>query len=573
MSRAKAKIMKKVEKKFMLDQTKNVSIRPQTADMAFRNGSIYTADAAQNQVEALAFAQGRIVYTGANDGLEAWLGPHTELIDLKGNTLLPGFHDAHIHPIIGAVDLRECCLIGLTAPEEYLARVRQWAGEHQERESIRGSGWRESSFGLKGPHRTSLDRIVPDRPVLLRAIDGHSAWVNSEALRRAGITRETPNPPGGRLERDPDTGEPTGILREWSAMRLVEDRFARASARELREALRSFMRLAVRAGVTAVHDAMVQADYLEAYAALERQKELTLRVSASLLCEPEFGSGSIAELRAMREKYFRPLVRPHAVKLFLDGVVESRTAFLLQPYLESAGFTGEPLWPRGRCEQVVAALDREGFQVHVHAIGDGAVRMALDAFEQACRVNGIRDSRHQIAHLDLVSPQDLSRFRSLGVIANFQPAWFLEEESSPDLYLELLGQERVSRLYPVAAIFAADGMITCGSDWPAGDEMISLNPLDSIRNGLLGLAKNHSVNSNIQPPKSLGLRDMIDFYTRFAAYASFQEKEMGTLEPGKLADLIVFDRNLFEVPIEEIDQARVVLTLLEGKAVFRDACL
>jgi predicted amidohydrolase YtcJ len=541
--------------------------------MAFFNGTIYTADGVQSRCEALAIAAGRIVYTGTYKGLKPWIGPHTELIDLKGRTALPGFHDAHVHPVIGALDLTECLLTGLKTSEEVLSEVRRWAKEHGALQFIRGSGWKHQLFGLRGPHKTLLDRIVPDRPVFLRAIDGHSAWVNSTALRMAGITRETSNPPGGRIERDPNTGDPSGILREWPAMRLVEERFEPSSVEALTNGLKRFMKMAARAGVTSVHDAMVRRDCLEAYAALERQNALTVRVKASLLLEPRYGPEAVSELKALREEYHRPLLHADGVKLFIDGVVESRTAFLVDPYVDGMGFTGEPLWNRDEFNRAIVALDREGFQVHAHAIGDGAVRMALDGFEYASRVNGIGDGRHQIAHLDLVSKEDISRFRSLGIIANFQPAWFFEEESLPDLYMELLGRERVSRLYPMEDIFRTGGLITCGSDWPAGDEMISLNPLDAIRNGLLGLAGKRTGTESFPPQKSIGLREMIDFYTRTAAYASFQESEIGTLEAGKLADVIVLDCNLFELLKENINKARVVLTLIGGETVFRDALL
>jgi len=550
-----------------------LSVATGPAGIILGNGTVYAADAGQNEFQAVAVTAGRIVYRGTDSGAAKWIGPYTELIDLKGKMVLPGFHDAHLHPLMGAADRTECSLAGLSRLEEYLARVQLWAQEHADEGYIRGSGWLYSSFGVRGPDKADLDRVVRDRPVLLKAIDGHSAWVNSKALELGGISSTTADPPGGRIERDPASGEPSGTLREWTAMQLVEKRLPEWGKEKLVHAFRSFLQPAVRSGLTAVHDAMASEQYLAAYLAMEERQELTLRVSTSLLCEPEMGEGFIEDLINLRRNDPASLVTAQSVKIFIDGVIEGHTAFLLSPYADRPDFTGEPLWERGHFMRTVADLDRAGFQIHIHAIGDGAVRMALDGFEHAVRVNGRRDSRHQIAHLDLVSSADISRFRSLGVIANFQPLWFLDEAGSAAMDEHLLGTIRSRQFYPAQSIFEDGGIIACGSDWPVGANIISLNPLDSIKAGLLGLAK-ASPRSKADPfRKRIDLKAMLDFYTRNAAYAAFQEEKIGTVEVGKPADLIVLDRNLFVTPLEELDRVKVLLTLLEGKATYRDPAL
>jgi len=541
------------------------------ADLVFYNGVVYAADIAQNQFEAVAVRAGKIVYRGSDSGVKQWIGRNTEILDLKGRMLLPGFHDAHMHPFMGIVDLLECRLMGLGSLEEYLARVQRWVREHPGEEYIRGGGWLYNSFPMDGPQRQDLDRIVPDRPILLKAIDGHSAWVNSKALQLAGISRTTPDPAGGKIERDPDTGEPTGTLREWNAIRLVEEKFPRWNKERLVNAFELFQQLAVRSGLTAIHDSMASQDDLAAYLMLENQGRLNLRVTMSLLCEPECDETRIRDLIELRRKCCGDLVSARSAKIFLDGVIEGHTAFLLKPYADRNAFTGTPLWEWEKYRKVAAALELEGFQIHIHAVGDGAVRMALNGFEQAKQINDLNNTRHQIAHLDLVSSQDIPRFESLGLIANFQPLWFIDEAASMELDTHLLGFERPQQLYPMQEIFDVGGTIVCGSDWPVGAEFISLNPLDSIKAGLGGLAKT----SGKERPRlnAINLRTMLDFYTRNAAYAAFQEQITGSIEVGKSADLIVLDRNLFEVPADEVDQAKVLLTILRGRATYRDPAL
>lgn len=351
------------------------------ADLVFHKGTVLTIDAQHPRADAVAVAGGRIVYVGSEPGLEEWIGPKTEMVDLAGGTLLPGFQDSHIHLVSGGVRLDDCQLGSFSTPEEILAEIRRFAAAHPERPWILGGGWQLPAFPQANPHKSLLDAIVPDRPVALNAADGHSIWANSRALELARITKETPDPPNGRIERDPATGEPTGTLRESAAGLLVNVVPARSPEQHI-EGLRKALQLAAESGITSIQDARAEPKELDAYAALDRSGELTLRVTAALLARPEKGLSQIPELIRQRATYRGKRLRAETVKIFLDGVIEARTAALLEPYVGSED-RGHPNWEPEALDEMVTALDREGFQIHVHAIGDRAVRLALDAFEKA----------------------------------------------------------------------------------------------------------------------------------------------------------------------------------------------
>ncbi|MCY3020935.1 MAG: amidohydrolase family protein [Planctomycetota bacterium] len=539
------------------------------ADLVLHNGAVYTFGMTVGGW-TVAVCKDRIAYIGPDAGARDWIGSRTEAINLGGKMVLPGFHDSHLHPLLGGLGLLEC---RLTDPSAYPAQVRAYADAHPDCAAVRGGGWLHGGFDEHGPRRELLDAVVPDRPVALKACDVHSLWCNSKALEMAGIRAETPDPPGGRIERDPQTGQPSGTLREWSAMRLVDDRLPKAGQAERLAGARAFQELAARAGLVAVHDAMVKREDLEIYAELERRGELLLRVSTSLLCEPDQGPDPLAELRALQPRYCSRRLALRAVKFFLDGVVEAHTAFLLEPYSDRPAWRGEPLWESGPYERLVSALDREGVQVHVHAIGDASVRMALDAFQHARAANGPRDTRHQIAHLDLVAPDDLPRFKQLAVVANVQPAWFYEDAGFRKNSLPFLGPDRAHQLYKLQSLIGAGAFVTCSSDWPAGGEFITLSPLEAIRIGVTRLGIADGVKEVFLPAERVALWTLLDCYTANAAFVEFLYEAAGSLEAGRLADIVVLDRNLFEVPAEEIHTAKVQLTVCEGRIAFRDPAL
>jgi predicted amidohydrolase YtcJ len=537
----------------------------QPADLVFRNGAVYTLDAARSWAEAVAVSRGRIVWVGPENGIGPWIGSGTTVVDLQGKMLLPGFQDSHLHLIAGGLQMSECRLETLTTPEQIVDAVRRCAQENPQKPWIRGQGWQLPLFPPTGPHKNLLDQAVSDRPVLLLGGDGHSAWVNSRALEIAGVTRETPDPSNGRIERDPGTGEPTGTLRE-QAITLVSKHIPPLGEAEVLEGLRRGLKAAASSGITSLHDAAASPKMLDAFAELDRKGELTARTTAAIRIEPGETPPDIAGLAQMRKKYQGKRLRVPAVKLFADGVLESQTAAVLEPYIGRDGDRGTLIWEPDVFERLIAAADREGFQIHVHAIGDRGVRLTLDAFEKARAANGRRDARHIMAHLQLIDPQDLPRFRKLGVIADFQPLWAQEDPYVAQLTVPFLGPERSRRMYPIHSLAKTGAVLASGSDWPIS----SPNPLVAIQVAMTRRAPTAAAGPAWIPEEAIDLPTALASYTIQGAYANFQEAETGSIEVRKAADLVVLERDLFAIPPSEIYRVKILLTLLEGKEIYRD---
>jgi len=534
------------------------------ADTVFRGGGVFTVDATRRWAEAVAVRAGRIVYVGTDAGLVRWIGPKTRSVDLKGKMLLPGFHDSHVHLVGGGIELAECDLNDLTTIEQVLTAVREYARREPNQKWIRGGGW---PLTIKGgePHKSLLDKIVPDRPVILDAADGHSAWVNSRALEIVGIKKDTPDPPRGRIERDSATGEPTGILRE-AAVRLVISKTPPYSDAEFADGLRRGIKLANRFGITSVQEAQVVEQHLKAFAELDKSGELTVRAVTAMRFDPTKDMSQVPQFVEWRKRFAGRRLRATAVKIFEDGVIESRTAALLAPYLgpgrEERGWLNvEP----DVLNPLATELDRLGFQIHIHAIGDRAIQASFDALEFARTRNGSRDSRHHIAHLELFDPADIPRFRRLGVVANFQPLWAWADPYIVDMTIPILGPERSRYLYPLHSVANTGAVIACGSDWSVS----SMNPLDAIQIAVTRRGLTEGPGPAWLPEETVDLALMLAGYTINGAYVNFEEHETGSIEVGKAADLVVLDRNLFDVPAHEIHLAKVLLTLLEGKEVYR----
>jgi predicted amidohydrolase YtcJ len=433
-------------------------------------------------------------------------------------------------------------------------------------------------FAGANPDRRALDAVVPDRPVFLWAADGHSAWVNSRALELAGLTAASPDPPGGRIERDPSTGEPTGTLRE-SAADLVARLLPVPSAAAREDALTRAVALAHRAGITGVLEATADADSLAAFLALDRRGELDLHVAIAGTLDPEQPlAPQVEHLERLRAETASTRVRLLAGKLFVDGVVESGTAALLSPYLdptsaEPVDSRGELLWTEPELLEALLALDRAGLQLHAHVIGDRALRAALDAIETTARQRGERDRRPTLAHVQLVEPSDLTRFRALAAIACVQPLWAYADSYIRDLTEPVLGPTRSRWLYPLASLQRSGAVVVAGSDWSVS----SIEPLDGIEVALTRRAPDETSGSTLAPDSAptwipeerVDLETMLAAYTIRAAYASFRESTTGSLEVGKSADLVVLDRDLFAIPPADISETEVLWTLFEGREVWR----
>jgi predicted amidohydrolase YtcJ len=537
------------------------------ADLVFRGGAIYTVDTAQPWVHAVAVRGGRIVYAGDERGLKRWIGDGTRTIDLTGRSLLPGFHDSHVHPVTSGIELGICDISDAGTRQEILAAISRCARQSAGKTWVTGSGWALPPFPHANPNRRTLDSLIPDRPAFFGSADEHSAWVNTRALALAHITRATPDPPHGRIERDPKTGEASGTLRE-SAVHLVDRMTPPRNAAEYEAGAKQGLAMASRFGITSVQEASADSMVMNAYASLEKRGELNVRVNAALYVDPERGVEQVKDLVTLRNRYTGTLVHARSAKMFADGVVEARTAFLLAPYSDGSGSVGDPNFAPPRFDSLAIALDKAGFQIHVHAIGDGAVHEALDAFEAVRKVNGARDSRHQIAHLELIDSMDVPRFRELGVYADFQPLWAYRDDYIAILTEPALGPERSQRLYPIGDVIRSGATVVAGSDWGVS----SMNPLEAIQVAVTRRDPSDTTVGPIWLPEQLAnLPQMIAAYTLNGARVDFTEQETGSIQVGKWADLVVLDHDLFNTPPTRVHTVRVLHTYLGGREVYRDS--
>ena len=535
------------------------------ADWVLRDGAVYTVDASRRWAEAIAVTDGKIVYVGTSKGSVPFVGSDTVVVDLAGKMVLPGFHDSHLHPVSGGIELGQCNLSGTETADEAVAVVGAYADEHPDRLWILGGGWDLPLFPSEGPHKAVLDRISSERPVYLTAADGHSAWVNTRALELADVGKDTPDPPNGRIERDPETGEPTGTLRE-TAMGLFQDVLPEATMEDHVDGLRRALELAHRLGITSLVEASASKSIAEAYLRLGQEGKLTARVLLSLYVDPLKDENQIDDLKAARGRYQGARLRADSAKIFADGVIEAKTAALLEPYLGSFEISGDLIFSPEVLKTYAVRLDREGFQIHIHAIGDRAIRVSLDALEAARKVNGDSDLRHHLAHIELFHPSDIGRFRKLGVVANFQPLWAYADTYIAEMTEPILGPERSRWLYPIGTMVSSGAVIVGGSDWSVS----SMNPLEAIQVAVTRQRIEAPRGEPWIPQERASLAAMIAAYTINGAYLKHEETVTGSLEVGKSADLVVLDRNLFDVPLEKIREAKVLLTLFEGDVVFRE---
>jgi predicted amidohydrolase YtcJ len=539
--------------------------RVEPASLILTNGAVYTLDGDHPWVEAVAVAGDKVIFAGPAEEAGRFRAPATKTIDLGGKMVLPAFQDSHIHLIEGGIETSLCNLAGLQIKEAVFAAVRDYAARHPGKKWITGGRWELPVFPGANPTKEELDKLVPDRPACLSAADGHSTWVNSLALKIAGVTAKTPDPPGGRIERVPRSGEPTGTLRE-SASGLVEKHIPEPAPEDYLQGLRAGLEMAKKLGITSIIEASAGEKTLEAYAALDRSGELSLRVLASLYVETRKGTSDVARLEKLRDAYHGSHLKSTTAKIFADGVIESHTAALLEPYLDRPKDRGLPLLEPEAFDKLAVTLDAAGFQIHVHAIGDRAIRMTLDALAAAEKANGPKDLRHHIAHLELIDPADIPRFKALGVVANFQPLWAYADPYIVKLTVPILGPERSRWLYPIGSVARTGAVIAGGSDWPVS----SANPLDAIQVAVTRRGPEEPPGPAWTPEELVDLSTMIAAYTSRGAYLSHEENIRGAIAPGRLADLIVLDKNLFKIPPSEIHTARVLLTIFEGKEIYRD---
>jgi predicted amidohydrolase YtcJ len=541
------------------------------ADLVLYNARIYTVDAERSWAQAVAIKDGVLVYVGDDAGVAAHQDSTTRAIDMQGKFLLPSFQDVHIHPVAAGVSMLGCPVYDLAGLAEILETIRSCVEDKPEQLYIEGTGWTWDQFSdPQGPDKELLDAIDSERPLAFRDADGHSIWLNSAALKLAGITAATEDPAGGKIGRDELTGEPTGLLLEDPAMNLWTAAIPPPSAEILREGIIYAQRFLNSLGITAVQDAIVKLDgrdayvSLPAYRALADSDELSLRVVASLYWEPSQGMEQIDDLIAARKKYSNGRLQATTVKFWADGIIETHTAMLLDPYSDAPETRGLLMVPREQLMSAVPVLDKAGFQMHIHTIGTATVRYALDAIEAAQQANGKRDGRHHIAHVQLVHPQDIPRFGELDVTASFQPLWAYADEYATDINPPQLGPERMQWFYPIASIANSGGKLAFGSDWFVSTP----NPFPAMEVAVTRQDPETSSTPALSVEEGISLEQAVAGYTIGAARINFLDHTTGSIEVGKFADMIVVDRNLFEIPVSEVSEASVLVTLLEGEEVY-----
>ena len=520
---------------------------------------------------AVAVQDGRIVAVGSDDEIRDLAGSQAETVPLGGRPLLPGFQDAHVHPAFAGITMLRCDLDGAEDLDGALARIRAYAQAHPDREWIDGSGWRMEWFPGGTPSRELLDSVVPDRPAYLTNRDGHGAWVNSRALDLAGLNELSHDPPDGRIERGAG-GEPQGTLHEGAALlvgRLVP---GPTFAEQLRGLLLAQQHLH-SLGITAWQDAIVgdylgYPDPLPVYLAAARDGTLTARVEGALWWDRKRGGDQLDDLLDRRQQGQAGRFRAGTVKIMQDGVAENFTAAMIDPYLDGCGCQSgnsglSYVDPADLAEQV-SRLDIAGFGVHVHAIGDRAVREALDAFDAARANNPVSRGRHHIAHLQVLHHDDIPRFAELSVTANMQALWAAHEPQMDELTIPFLGPERAARQYPFASLLRAGARLAAGSDWAVS----SANPLEGIHVAVNRTMPDAEPGAEpLLPGQALTLAEALAAYTAGSAYVNHLD-ETGAVAPGYLADLVVLDRDPFAGPPGEIASTAVALTYVEGQQVY-----
>ena len=541
------------------------------ADIIIVHGRVYTEDPKQPWAQAVATYRGKIVAVGDDTVIERRRGMGTKVIDAGGKLVLPGFVDCHIHFMEGSAKLAWVSLEGAKNLPEIRDKLRSYAAQNPGEGWILGHGWNYGMFGPgRLPDKKDLDDIFPARAISLEGFDGHTYWANSKTLALAGITRDTPNPPNGTIVRDPATGEPTGALEE-SATDLVDRVRPPMTRAEKLLALRTGMKWANQNGLTRIHAAgghFLSGDFedLDLYDEMRKRGDLSVRVEiAYFLDPPALRPQDLEAMESAKKKHSNDWLSAGVVKLRLDGVIESHTAAMLEPYTDEPAVKGALFWEPEKYKAAVAEIDKRGFQMFTHAIGDYAVRTALDAYENAETRNHTRDRRPRIEHIETIAPWDIPRFGKLGVIASMQPLHSYPDADTLDVWVHNIGPERASRAWAWKSISDAGGHICFGSDWP----VVTLNPWEGIQTAVTRQTADGKPAAGFVPEQRLTVAQVIDGYTIGAAFAGRREKTEGSLEVGKFADLTILSQNIFDINPHKIGTTKVVTTIVGGRIVYQ----
>jgi predicted amidohydrolase YtcJ len=543
-----------------------------TADVILIQARIYTVNPQQPWAEALAIRDGKILAVGKEDEISQYRGTSTKVIDAKGRLVLPGFTDCHVHFMDGSFSLEQVNVESAKNLEQVQQQIGAYAKAHPNDAWVLGRGWSYPIFPPSGmPDKKQLDAVVPDRPAYIEGYDGHTWWANSKALAAAHITKATSDPPGGTIVRDPATGEPTGAIKEDAADALVRRAFPVPSREKKLKALRAGLKQANELGITRVHvmggvnvgaGDVADADLLDE---LRRNNELTVRFYLGYRFDPpEVTAHQLDEIEQARKRYHDDWIAAGGVKFFLDGVIETHTAAMLEPYSNAPSLSGSLLWDPDKYKAFVAELDRRGIQIFTHAIGDRAIRLALDAYQNAATQNGTKDARHRVEHIEDPSAADIPRFGQLGVIASMQPLHAYPDDDTLKSWLPSVGPERATRAWPWRSIQAAGGVLAFGSDWP----VVTLSPWPGLQNAVTRQTTDGEPQGGWIPSESISIADAVKGYTLNAAFAGHREKTEGSIELGKLADLIIVSQNVFEIDPHHLVDTKVIMTMVGGRVVY-----
>jgi predicted amidohydrolase YtcJ len=537
------------------------------ADQVFFNGEIYTVDDKQPWAQAVAIKEDTIVQVGNNQDIQSLISDTTTVTDLKGKMMLPGFHDTHVHLISGGMLENNCILKDSKTVAEVLTGITSYL----QKTNLPQNEWVHcSGLDMTLSDQISieeLDQVANGRPLYIQTSDGHSIWVNSKVLELAGITEETPEPLQGEIVRLPGTNIPSGFLHDFAAQ-IVKNIIPTASIEERIAGLETGMQKAHQFGITSILEPGMDDHLLAPYVKLSDENKLLLRVRASIspiYWQPGAFGDEIIDFIDTRKQYTRENIDVESVKMYIDGVLENGSAVLLEPYLKEEFNGHPPFYSQDELDNYITRLDKKGLQVHLHAIGDGGVRMALDAFTAAREANGTTDNRHTICHLQMIDPLDVPRFAELGVCSSFQPLWARVDEWVTDLNIPLVGENRVKKFYVINSINQVGGIVAGGSDWFVS----SLNPLEAIETGIRRqdpYLPNDSPTLNQE--EAVDIETMIAAYTINGAFLMHQEEKTGSIEVGKKADLIILDQNICKIPSSEIHQSKVLKTIFGGKVVY-----
>ncbi|MEK4013863.1 amidohydrolase [Peribacillus sp. FSL M8-0224] len=532
------------------------------ADIVLSSDAIFTGLTHEPMSGAIAILGDKILSVGSKTEIEPFIGSGTKVFNYGNQLIMPGFHDFHLHIMFSALSLTSINLFEARSAQEVAAKVLEFSKECPGEEWIIGMQWDAGYWHDKQePHYKILDAVIPDRPVVLFHAEGHYTWVNSKAMELAGVTEEIRDPDFGRYERDKN-GLLTGILYE-DAQQIVLKEALRLTQNKKETILKEFLRLLSQYGITSVNDLFAPIDdFLQDYdlfEKLDKQGELSTRFHIT----PEL-DGNLDKAQILRNKYESKKLQFSGLKQFVDGTVTGHTAYFLKPYSDQVDICGHPaLDPEVLIDRVVKA-DELGFRIRFHAIGDAAIRLALDAFEEAVRKNGKRDSRHTIEHIEVIDSDDIERFSKLGVIASKQPDHMAA--SSREVYSSIIGPEREKNVFLTKSLLNTGASLALGTDFPVS---ISLNPMRQIYTAITRVDSSGDSQNTWHPEQKLTLAEALQAYTYGSAYGCFREHELGTIEEGKLADLVVLDRNLFDIPESEVLKTKVELTINDGKVVYK----